>query len=289
MERPERIKALIELLDDPEHQVYEAVQDALVRTGPSVLPELESAWEASSLDLVQRRIEDIVSAIQFNDTAQQLVAWSRVDDSDLLNGLLLVAKLRYPELDFNLIINKVKTICHRIWLDLHNGLTPPETAKAISHFCFEVYGFAIHPQLTAESHFVNQLLHSKRGSPVLLALLYAQIGQQLGLPIYPVSLPRNIVLAYRRYADTSDPSPSATLFYISPANKGMMFGRLEVEQFLRAEGIQPQPEHFIPCTNTVAVQTLLQSLVFHLERLQKPEQAQHYKQLLLAMSPPPDG
>lgn len=284
MERPERIKALIELLDDPDCEVYDVVQDTLVRSGPSVLPELESAWEVSGLDLVQRRLEDIISAIQFNDTAQQLMVWAQLGDGDLLQGMMLVAKLRYPDLNFELIESKIKMLCHRIWLELPVGLSPTGTVQALSRFYFEELRFAVHPQLTAESHHINYLLHSKKGSPVLLSLLFGQIAQQLGLPIYPVSLPRNIVLAYRRHSDPTDPTPGATLFYISPANKGMMFGRLEVEQLLRTEGVQPQPEHFAPCSNSVAVLTLLQSLVFHLERLQEHEQAHRYKELLLAMS-----
>ena len=156
MERPERIKALIELLDDPDSEVYSVVQDTLVRSGPSVLPELESAWEDSGLDLVQHRLEDIISAIQFNDTAQQLIVWAQMGESDLLHGMMLVAKLRYPELDFGLIVNKIKMLCHRIWLDLPSGLPPTGTVQAISRFCFEEQKFAVHPQLTAE---LLKLLH----------------------------------------------------------------------------------------------------------------------------------
>lgn len=277
MESPSSINALIKLLDDPDAEVYDVVSDALIQNGLGILPALEAAWETSRLELVQRRIEDIISSIQFNDTTQQLQDWLDDGATQLLQGVFLVAKSHFPELEYDTIENKIKIIGHRIWLELSNERPALESVQAINRFIYGEYGYRIHPQLCPESHFINCVLQTKKASPIMLSLLYSIVAQTLNIPIYPVKLPKHIILAYRNMRAVDSQSPDAIYFYINPAHRGMAFSRLEVENALQSEG---ETCSLQPCSNAVAVRSLLRSLVFNLERLNQLAQVQRYRQMI---------
>ena len=53
------INALIDLLDDPDAEVFNNIRARLISYGEEVIPELESAWEASFNNVVQTRIEKV--------------------------------------------------------------------------------------------------------------------------------------------------------------------------------------------------------------------------------------
>ena len=67
-----KIRALIDLLDDPDSKIFETVKNQLLRQGASVIPELEKSWESSLNDNLQNKIENIIQQIQFQDTAKEL-------------------------------------------------------------------------------------------------------------------------------------------------------------------------------------------------------------------------
>ena len=278
MVSPKHINALISLLDDPDAEVYGAVSEALIQNGVGILPELETAWETSALELVQNRLENIIFAIQFNDSARMLQTWLDDGARSLLYGVFIVAKSYFPELDFDTIENKVKIMCHRIWLELNDGRSALETVQTINRFIYGEYGYRIPQQLSPDSHFINCALQSKKVSPPMLSLLYAIVAQTLNLPIYPVKLPKHIILAYmNKQADAQ--APNAIYFYINPAHRGMAFSRLEVENALRHEGSNERCS-LQPCSNAESVRMLLRSLVFNFERTNHPQHASRYKQLM---------
>ena len=71
------INALVKLLDDPDEEIYQQVQEHLLIYGNEVITYLESAWEQSLDTLLQERIENIVHTIQFNNVKDCLLYTSR--------------------------------------------------------------------------------------------------------------------------------------------------------------------------------------------------------------------
>ena len=65
-------------------------------------------------------------------------------------------------------------------------------------------------------------------------MLYLELAERLKLPIYGVNLPEHFVVAYLmlplQYLETVD--DESVLFYIDPFNKGSLFQRSDIEDFL---------------------------------------------------------
>lgn len=60
------LESLIKLLDDPDAEVSQHVEERLLSYGNEVIEYLESAWEQSFDALLQERIENLVHKIQYN-------------------------------------------------------------------------------------------------------------------------------------------------------------------------------------------------------------------------------
>lgn len=278
------IRNLIKLLDDPDHQVYEAVKSKLNNIGVDVVKLLEEAWENSLDGLFQTRIENITKEIQFEDVRKQLKQWTEQGGEDLLEGALIIEKYQYPDFDKVKVINQIELIKKDIWLELNSQLTALEKTKIINHIIFEVHGFARSSsfQSSPQSHFMNHLLQTKKGSPFSLAILFASIAQSLELPIYGVSLPKNFILCYKD--NTTDAFKqqveNEVLFYINPFNKGVVFGNKEVELFIKQQKLENKKAYFTPCSNKETIISYVNTLIEFYKSNSDKTKVEDYEMLL---------
>jgi regulator of sirC expression with transglutaminase-like and TPR domain len=281
------VNALIDLLDDPDLDIFNNIKDRLMSYGEEVIPELESAWEASFNNLVQNRIEDIIHNIQFTNIRTKLEAWAGKVDPSLMEGAILIAKYQYPDLDEERIINKIEVIKRDIWLELNPNLTALEKVRVMNHIIFEIHGFSgntvnFH---APQNSYLNNVLESKKGNPLSLSILYSVIAQSLGLPVYGVNLPEHFILAYKdEFEDLElEDHPYGVLFYINTFSKGTVFGKREIDTFLRQINMQPLDMFYEPCTNIDIVRRMLRNLIAAYEKLGYPEKVQDLEQLILAL------
>jgi regulator of sirC expression with transglutaminase-like and TPR domain len=108
-----------------------------------------------------------------------------------------------------------------------------------------------------------------------MAIIYAYIAQRLDLPIYGVNLPKNFVLAYKdeisSFSTYSETDPNNILFYLNPFNKGAVFGRREIDYFIKQQNLEHEDKYFIPCTNKEMIKELIQNLLIAYEKLGYPD------------------
>ena len=70
------IKAIISLLDDEDNEVTTNVEEKLLSYGGQVIPILENGWEKNFSPIIQRKIEEIVHTLQFEQLKERLHQWS---------------------------------------------------------------------------------------------------------------------------------------------------------------------------------------------------------------------
>ena len=272
------LKALITLIDDPDKEIFNAISVNLINQGTSIVHLLEKEWESNSNELVQQRIESLIHSIQLNSTIQNLTKWVDSGATDLLEGAYYLSLYQYPDIKFEAIEKSIDKIRKDVWLELNDNLTALEKIKILNHIIYDIHGFTSNLTnfFAPQNQFINQVIETKKGGPVTLAILYSSIAQRLGLPIYTVNLPKNFILAYRdRFKTTSLDNPKESiLFYINPFNKGSVLGRREVEHFLNQQNIELRDEFFLPCSNKVAISQLISSLSYSYEKSGNQEKLQ---------------
>ncbi len=278
------LTALIALLDDPDKEVFNAVSEGIINQGLGVVSILEQTWESSNSELAQRRIETLIHTIQLNGTIENLTKWVETGATDLLEGAFCLALFQYPDIHYSTIEKAIDKIRSDVWLELNENLTALEKVKILNHVIYDIHGFTSNTSnfFAPQNNFVNQVIESKKGGPITLAIIYSSVAQRLGLPIYTVNLPKNFILAFKdRFKTSSIDNPrDSILFYINPFNKGAVLGRKEIEHFLNQQNIEPKDDFFLPCSNQITISQLISSLIYSYEKLENHEKV-HDLELLL--------
>jgi regulator of sirC expression with transglutaminase-like and TPR domain len=278
------IDALIRLLDDTDPEVSRHIEERLLSYGREVIPYLESAWESSFDPGLQENIEGVIHKIQFNTLTEELKAWAKSKEQDLLTGTILVARYQYPDLDEKKIHEALEDIRKDAWIEMNDHLTALEKVKVLNQIIFEAHGYSGN---TANFHapqnsFINSVLETKKGNPLLLSVIYSIVAKELEMPVYGVNLPEHFILAYVNEHGT-EPIPGEkelkVLFYINAFSKGSIFPRSEVDKFLIQLKIKPHAHYYEPCKNIEIIQRMIRNLIFAYTKLGHDEKVEELEAL----------
>jgi regulator of sirC expression with transglutaminase-like and TPR domain len=278
------LRAMILLLEDPDEHVFSEIRGQLLSMGNEVIPALENIWESTFNNALQSRIEDIIQKIQFNSTSEELKLWAATGGIDLLQGTILIARYQYPDLDEEQIRNQIELIRKDVWLELNPNLTAFEKVRVINHILFDVYHFTGNTSNyhAPQNSYINNVLESHRGNPLLLSILYSCIAQGLNIPIYGVNLPEHFILAYRDefIIRDSEDEEEPILFYINPFSKGAVFSRREIDTFLKQLKLEPNRIFYESCSNVEIIKRQIRNLITAYEKLGYPNKVVDFKELL---------
>ena len=278
---PKEVNSLIKLLDDPDREIYDHVHDKLLSYGNEAVEYLESAFEQAFDPIQQERIVDLVHEIQFKIVRNDLQLWFQGGAFDLLQGILIINRYQYPDLDEQKVINQIEAIKRDIWIQMMNEASPAEQIKLINHVFYSIYGFSGNTanHQDPQNSYINQVLETKKGNQISLAIIYSIIAQKLDIPVYGVNLPQHFILAYMDETLQSE-FEGGILFYINAFNKGFIFGRRDVDMFLKQLNLKFDKQFYEPCSNTDIIKRVLRNLISAYEHLGSAEKVGELNELL---------
>ena len=156
------INALINLLDDPDKEVFEHVSEKLIAFGSEVIPEFRIGLGKTFDPIMHRRIEDLIHHIQSSSTGQNLKAWIESGSSNLLEGTLIICRYQYPDLKTESILKAIDKLKKAIWLEMNYDLTPLEQVNVFNHVLYSIQNFSGNTlNLTdPQNCYLNHLLES---------------------------------------------------------------------------------------------------------------------------------
>jgi regulator of sirC expression with transglutaminase-like and TPR domain len=281
-----KINGLVQLLDDPDENIFSQIRDEFEIIGIEAIPILEQYWESSADSLAVKRAENLIHSINSKEVRSQLKTWIELGGKNLLKGSILVAKCQFHNLNEDKITSTINQIKQDIWIELNDNLTALEKIGVVNKVMFNIHGFEGNREdyYAPKNSFINKTLDNKTGTPLSVGLVYAVICQGLDIPVYGVNLPHHFVLAYQddQVIPLMDDTLSepGVLFYINPFNHGSVFGKPEVNDFLLQNNIEPEKTHFVPCTNLQIIKRMINNLIVAYEKVEKPEKMQLFKELL---------
>ncbi len=265
--KADRLMALIALLDDPDKAVYEMIEKEFLEEDSAIINQLERIWETSFDELQQSRIESLIQQIQFRETSKKIKNWSTQTNVDLFEGFFLLSQYQYPELKLKEVKNKIRKIRNDVWIEISNKLTSIEKITVLNHIFYDVNKFSINLAnlQSPQNCYINQILDTRKGNPVSIAILYTLIARELDFPVQLIDFPRNPLLAYvddeiaKKAHGPHYNSP--VLFYINPSNKGAIIGRKEIEFFLKRNEQVTGDIFEKHCEDRVIIKKLLENLI----------------------------
>lgn len=268
------LKALVSLLDDEDQEIIAHVEDKIASLGEDIIPFLESEWESTLNPLVQSRIEDLIHALQFDLLKDRLRKWFDEESGDLLKGMWLVASYQYPDLEFSKLKQDIEQLYYEAWLEFKPDAHPHDQIKIINSVLFNKLKFAANTKNfhSPSNSMINCVLESKKGNPISLCVIYLLVAQKLKLPIYGVNLPNLFILTYK--------DKTYKQFYINAFNRGLIFSREDIENYIAELRLTPQKMFFDPCDNTEIIKRSLRNLIQSFEKIGDHAKEEEVKELL---------
>ena len=261
------IDALIHLLDDSDNEVVTHVSEKLIAYGNSILGNLERASEDHFNPLIQERIEGIIRHIQYDRSANAFRRWSREGVHDLLKAALILGRHHDPGIDEGMVLETMSEIAEECRTEISPYQGPVETISILNQVLYKNRGFqGRSTDLLNPAHYqIHVLLRNKNGVPLTLGLLYLILGQMLGLRLYGVNLPHHFIIGQAKaeiddFNATDGALMSQILFYINPANAGMVFTKYEIEEYLKKIELSSRPEFFVPISNLQTIEIVVRTL-----------------------------
>lgn len=272
------IKALISLLDDDDKQVVSHVEEKILSLGKEVIPYLEKEWETSFNPALQGRIEEIIHVLQYDLLRSRLKDWHKSEEMDLLTGMWLVATYQYPDLELDKLKQELEQIYYDTWLEFRPDLYPVDQIKVVNSVLFNKLKFGANTKNfhSPGNSMINVVLETRKGNPITLCVIYMMVAQKLKLPVQGVNLPNLFILTYK--------DDQHNQFYINAFNRGLIFSKQDIENYIHELHLVPQPSFFEPCTSLDIVRRALRNLIMSFEKIGEHAKAEEVKVLLVEIS-----
>lgn len=277
------LKALISLLDDDDKEVAEHVEQQIRQIGGQLIPLLETEWEGSFNPGLQKKIEELIHDLQYESVLDRMRDWKNGGGMDLLEGLWIVATYQYPDLSLDKLKQDVEQLYYDVWLDVSRDMHPTDQIKALNHAFFTKLKFAPNTKHfhSPANSMINQVLETRRGNPITLCVLYMLIAQRLNLPIYGVNLPNLFVLTYK--------NPEGVQFYINVFNRGLVFSKKDIDQYIDQLNLKQLDTFYQPCTNADIVRRVLRNLTLAFEKNGDTDRVAEVERILNTVRDEGDG
>jgi regulator of sirC expression with transglutaminase-like and TPR domain len=271
-------KALVSLLDDEDEQVVNHVQEKILSLGTTIIPFLEQEWETNFNSQVQRKIEDLIHTLQYELLKERLKQWYEGEEQDLLTGMWLVATYQYPDIELIKLKQDLEQLYYDTWLEFKQDLYPFDQVKLINSVLFNKLKFGANTKNfhSPGNSMINIVLETHKGNPITLCVIYMLVAQKLKLPVYGVNLPNLFVLTYKDERHNQ--------FYINAFNKGLIFSKQDIENYISELHLPPQSSFFEPCSSLDIIRRVFRNLIMSFDKMGEHAKAEEVKELLLIIA-----
>jgi regulator of sirC expression with transglutaminase-like and TPR domain len=264
MSENKEISALLQLIDDPDQEVFETVAAKILHYGSVIIPNLENLWEETPDEDVQERIELLIHRVHYQDLQADFKLWSKEEDPDILPGALLVARYRFPGLSSDNILYEIDKIKRNIWLELNNYLTPLEQMNVLNSMIYSYFGMkGTEISYGRPNHFfINHVVETRKGNAISIGILYQTLCKQLDIPVCAVNIPKQFILGYfnEPLEFTADALPDQGIqFFIDPL-QGQIYTLKDVETYLKRMDIPFEESFLYPAESKAVIRILLKEL-----------------------------
>jgi hypothetical protein len=258
----EEIKALFNLIDDPDEEVFNTISDRLMNYGSPIIPDLEHLWETTLDESTQERIEMMIHKLRLNDLKSAFIEWKSKPEPSLFEGALLVTKFHFPELNLDTLRHQLEKIRRNIWLELNNYLTPLEQANVLKNILFSYYqlkGAEVN-YANPEEFLISAPLQSKKGNAFANTILYAELCQQLDIISDFINIPKQCIIAFYTLDWSPDeiyPNPQEYIQFYIEGTTGHAFSQADLDKYFERSNIEPKNTYYKPLSNPRIIKKLI--------------------------------
>ncbi len=117
----------------------------------------------------------------------------------LLEAAITIAQDEHPALDPQAVLADIDGLAARLKARLPDDASPLQRLRALNRFFFSELGFAgnLNDYYDRRNSYLHEVLATRRGIPITLALLYSELAGQVGLTAKGISFPEHFLVKVR--------------------------------------------------------------------------------------------
>lgn len=117
----------------------------------------------------------------------------------LLEAAIAVAQDEVPAVDPQSVLMQIDTLAERLRRRIPGDAVPLQKLRYLNRFFFQELGFAgnVNDYYDARNSYLHEVLITRRGIPITLALLYMEFAGQVGLQARGVNFPGHFLVKLR--------------------------------------------------------------------------------------------
>ncbi|MBL0308466.1 MAG: transglutaminase family protein [Bacteroidetes bacterium] len=261
------ITALIKLLDDEDQEVFKHVHQKLKSLGPEVIPALEDIEISQLPPITHERLDEIIHEIQYETLVSEWQEYLKQEYLDLSTGIFLISRYYFPGIKLADIRKRLQKIKQSIWLELNPNQTPLEQVQIFNQVFYSHLEYSsVQTSKDYQDLCINHVFETKKGGAITVGIIYQIIAHELSLPAYGVNLTKHYILAFCKRAildfSLNENLEKEVMFYINPVNKGNIFSRNEIKDYLEKLQMRQESHYFTPADNRSILRELF---AYHLD------------------------
>ena len=256
------INALLNLIEDPDDEVYQTITRRFIGFGKDVIPALNEFQELTDDPVQVAKINSIISQISISCIENALTDWLNSEDQSVLEATLFIAAYLNPEFDRDRLFFDIEKIRKTVWLELNDYLTPLEEINILNKIIFGHYNYkGVELDYASIAQFDPlYLLTNKLSNTFPLGSVYLIIAEMLSITILPADIPKQNLLCYvEEGSSIISVEGSDILFYIDPLN-GQVYTHRDVENYVKKMNLAHPPITYTPSNARNFVQRWLKEI-----------------------------
>ena len=256
------INALLNLIEDPDDEVYQTITRRFIGFGQEVIPVLNEFQELTDDPIQVAKINSIITQISISCLENAVADWLNSEDQSVLEATLFITAYLNPEYDRDRLFFDIEKIRKTVWLELNDYLTPLEEINILNKIIFGHYNYkGVELDYASTNHFdPSHLLTNKLSNTFPLASVYLIISEMLGITIQPADIPKQNLLCYvEEGSSIISVEGSDILFYIDPLN-GQVYTHRDVENYVKKMNLAHPPFTYTPSNSRNFAQRWLKEI-----------------------------
>lgn len=229
---PGQMEALVKLLGDGNEGVVKMARERLMEAEDEAIPYLIRAAASQPDAAVRGRARLLLEEVRFAALQRRLARLSAGPDErfDLEEGLFIVARTRYPDLDEEPYRRRLAQMAEELAHRRVARVAPTEAAAVVNRYLFGELGLRSNESryYDPDNVCVNQVLDRRVGISISVAAVYVLVASRAGFMVHGVSLPGRFVVG----VDSSSP------FWLDPTRGGRVLSRHDLVAIAREAGHQ---------------------------------------------------
>lgn len=114
----------------------------------------------------------------------------------LFEAAVSLGQDEYPDMDVQTVLGEVDQLLSRVRRRMALDAGPVQKLRILNQFFYQDLGFAgnLNDYYDPDNSFIHILLHTRRGIPITLAVLWMELAQGLGLSVRGVAFPGHFLI-----------------------------------------------------------------------------------------------